>query len=535
MNIDHTASSLSRDVEHMLREWLRVSRFLRNVTFVLIVVLALPAFAQNGADVFGLERGEHAVGFRLLEDEDRSRAVTGGARGAAHARLIRTYMWYPAARSRRSQPLRFRRYAELADDDVWPTSISGAIHERLKYANGPLARVLPAATYAALVERPMRAVENAAPLAGPFPLIVIGLGLYYESPVTFAATAEYLAGHGFVVATAPLVGTHVAIVKLDGQDLETQVRDLEFVIARARQFPFVDAERLGVLGFDMGGMAGLVLAMRNRDVDTFVSLDSGIQVPHPSGLPRASTHYDALALRVPWLHIANPRNDQLPSGAGAKPLFEEAVHSDRYWLKTVALGHADYTSYALVEGRGAAANYWEPVTPARTAAHRAVADYVLQFFTAQLKAGSTVFLERDVRQVLGDTSATLEHRSAAAAPVGYDELVRKIVGGQADEAITELRLLATTAPNDALLTEFNLGRLCTSLLFTWNLAEQILPLVEFTLERYPSSPNAKMMLGEAEAILGNTPAAIAAFEQLLERFPGNPAIQSRIEELRKRR
>jgi tetratricopeptide (TPR) repeat protein len=274
--------------------------------------------------------------------------------------------------------------------------------------------------------------------------------------------------------------------------------------------------------------------MRNRDVDAFVSLDSGIQVPHPSGLPRSSTHYDALALRVPWLHVAHPRNDQLPPGAEAKPLFEEAVLSDRYWLKTVALGHADYTSYALVEGRGAAANYWEPVTPARTAAHRAVANYVLQFFAAQLKSGSTVFLERDVRQALGDTSATLEHRSAAAVPIGYDELVRKIVGGQADEAITALRSLAANAPNDALLTEFNLGRLCTSLLFTWNLAEQTLPLIEFTLERYPSSPNAKMMLGEAQAMLGNTPAAIAAFEQLLERFPGNPAIQSRIEELRKR-
>lgn len=49
----------------------------------------------------------------------------------------------------------------------------------------------------------MRAVEKAEPLAGPFPLIVIGLGLYYESPITFAGTAEYLAGRGFVVATAP--------------------------------------------------------------------------------------------------------------------------------------------------------------------------------------------------------------------------------------------------------------------------------------------------------------------------------------------
>jgi len=534
MSVANTRNFQSREVAHALREGRHVLRFLRDATFAL-VVLAGPAFAQNDGDVLGLERGEHAVGFRLLEEEDRSRVVTGGARGAASARPIRTYLWYPAAPVRCSRPLRFRRYVELADDDVWPTSISGAVHERLAYATGPLARSLPAATYAALLERPMRAVENAAPLAGSFPLIVIGLGLYYESPVTFSAMAEYLAGRGFVVATAPLAGTHVTIIKLDGQDLETQVRDLEFVIARARQFPFVDAERLGVLGFDMGGMVGLVLTMRNRDVDAFVSLDSGIQVPHPSGLPRSSMHYDALALRVPWLHIAHPRNDQLPRSAEATPLFEEAVFSDRYWLKTVALGHADYTSYALIEGRGAAAGYWEPLTPARTAAHRAVADYVLQFFTVQLKAVSTAFPERDVRQALGDPSATLEHRSAAAAPIGYDELVRKIVSGQGNEAIAELRSLAAAAPNHAMLTEFNLGRLCWSLLFTWSLAEETLPLVEFTLERYPSSPSAKMMLGETQVMLGNTPAAIAAFEQLLERFPGDPAIQSRIEELRKRR
>ena len=535
MNVATATCSQDRDVNHSRCVRWRLLRSLRCATFALVVALALTAAAQSDADVLGLERGEHAVGFRLLEDEDRSRAVTGGARGAAHPRPIRTYLWYPAATARRSQSLHFGRYVELADDDVWPAAIGGAVRERLAYANGPLARSLPAASYAALLERPMRAVENAEPLAGPFPLIVIGLGLYYESPVTFSTTAEYLAGRGFVVATAPLVGTHVAIVKLDTQDLETQIRDLEFVIARARQFSFVDGARLGVMGFDQGGMAGVVLTMRNRDVDAFVSMDSGIQYPHPSGLPRSSTHYDPLALRVSWLHVAHPRNDQLPPGGDAKTLFDEAVHADRYWLKTVALGHADYTSYALVEDRGAAANYWEPVTPARTAAHRAVADFVLQFFTAQLKAGSTAFLERDVRQVLADPGATLEHRSPAAAPLGYDELVRKIVGGQADEAIAELRSLAAAAPGHPLLTEFSLGRLCTSLLFTWNLAEQTLPLVEFMLERYPSSPNATMMLGEAQATLGNTPAAIAAFEQLRERFPGNPAIQARLEELRQQR
>jgi TolA-binding protein len=60
-------------------------------------------------------------------------------------------------------------------------------------------------------------------------------------------------------------------------------------------------------------------------------------------------------------------------------------------------------------------------------------------------------------------------------------------------------------------------------------------MIEFMLEIYPSSPDAKMMLGEAEAALGNTPAAIAAYEQLLDRFPGNPGVLSRLEELRRHR
>jgi dienelactone hydrolase len=499
---------------------------------LLATVFALPTFAQSDVEILGLARGEHAVGFQLLEDEDHSRVVTGGARGAAHPRPMRTYLWYPAAAARRWQPLTFDRYVELAQGDIWPASVNGAVRERLSPANGPLARSLSPESYAALLARPMRATENAKPLVGPFPLVVIGLGLYYESPVTFSTTAEYLAGHGFAVVTAPLVGTHTHVVKLDTQDLETQVRDLEFAIARARQFSFVSAERLGVFGFDMGGMAGVVLAMRNRDVDAFVSLDSGIQAPHASGLPRSSSSYDPLALRVPWMHIAHPRNDQMPPGVEAKRLFDEAVHADRYVINTTALGHADHTSYGLVEGRGAVANYWQPGTPAGAAAHRAVAEYVRRFFAAHLTGGSFELAQGDVRQTLADAEATLEHGTAVAAPIGYDELVRKLVGGQSDEAIAELRALAAASPSHALLTEFSLQRLAVSLLFSWNLPAQTLPLVEFTRELYPMSPGVAMMLGEAQVLVGDKAAAIATLERLLEQRPNSPAVQVRLEALR---
>lgn len=93
-----------------------------------------------------------------------------------------------------------------------------------------------------------------------------------------------------------------------------------------------------------------------------------------------------------------------------------------------------------------------------------------------------------------DAGMTLEQRPATRTPITYDEVVRKVVSGQADDAVAGLRGLAEQSPDDPMLSEFNLGRLCVSLLFTWDLAEQTLPLAEFFVERYPESPNATAML-----------------------------------------
>ncbi|HUQ53886.1 MAG TPA: hypothetical protein VM692_16775, partial [Gammaproteobacteria bacterium] len=79
-------------------------RLLRPTLLALVAAAALPAIAQDDVDVFGLEAGEHSVGFQLLEDVDASRVVTGGVRGATHPRPIRTYLWYPAEAPRRAQP-----------------------------------------------------------------------------------------------------------------------------------------------------------------------------------------------------------------------------------------------------------------------------------------------------------------------------------------------------------------------------------------------------------------------------------------------
>ena len=466
-----------------------------------------------------LDSGEYAVGFQLLEAQDYSRTVTGGSSPAvSYPRPIRVYLWYPALPSGEHQTMRFGRYAELADDDIWPAEITGGLHDKLAFSRRPLARSLGKERFEALLRQPVSAIENASPSERQFPLIVIGQGVYYESPVVFAALAEYLAGRGFVVATSPLVGTNSPIVTVDVTGLETQVRDLELAIAHARLLPYVSPDKIGVFGFDMGGMAGLILTMRNSDVDAFVSMSSGVLYPHPSGIPTASPDYDPAALRSPWLHsTSSSRIRQQAASSNDESLFSLARHSERYMLLTEDMGHVDYTGYALIQGRPPMLEYWNAAKPGDVDRFVAVSGYIANFFDAYLNddSESMEFLSRNrLEPILGSTM-TLEHRPAEPASITYEEFVQAVINDQADAAIGKVRDLRETQPNHVLLDQEYLNRIVFSLRGTWGLDREILPVLDFIVELYPTSANALYMLAEGQIALGEYSAAIEIYEGLL--------------------
>jgi hypothetical protein len=90
-----------------------------------------------------LESEKHSIGFQLLEELDSSRAITAGTSpSTAHPRPIRVYLWYPAKDSDHAKPMLFGRYAELADEEVWPAEIAGNLGTALKYSNNVLVRSL---------------------------------------------------------------------------------------------------------------------------------------------------------------------------------------------------------------------------------------------------------------------------------------------------------------------------------------------------------------------------------------------------------
>ncbi len=218
-----------------------------------------------------------------------------------------------------------------------------------------------------------------------------------------------------------------------------------------------------------------------------------------------------------------------------KSLFDTAVHSNRYLLVTEGMRHVDFTTYGLIPGRRAMPGYWGDPAPGTARRQGIVADYLAHFFDAFLRAdaASMAWLDRDPKVAFPGAQMTLEHRAAIPPSISYDELVRAVMRGDADAAIGRLRAVDEAEAGRAALDQVHLERLGVSLVFEWRLAKEALPLLAFTVERYPASGQARRTLIEANVQLGNYAAAIGILNAVLQQNPNNAGARARLGEIRK--
>ncbi len=493
------------------------------VLCLIAIILAGVTYAQGPGSVFQgkLSAGPFQAGFRLLETSDAARSFpSDGAKGEG-TRLMRVYVWYPA-KPGSGVRLKLDDYAQLARGDFRPAALPV-----------PLAKGFDKAELAARLNTSAGASRDAEAAAGKFPLLLLGQGLFFESPLSHFVLCEFLASHGYVVATSPLCGTRYRLVNLNVEDLETETRDMEFVRAAARTMPFVDAGKLGVIGYDLGGMAGLIVSMRNPEVAGFLSLDSGILDKHFSGLPGSHPQYREARFRIPWMHMTQARFIRPEKERSAAPsLFERKAFGPSYLVHVPTGNHADFSSYAALGITQAVPGYWDAPTSDPKPLYVGICRLSLAFFDACLK-GESEELANSISsgQVAGEPVLKIEWKKGQPAPPSEAALVDLIINEGMAKARPTIERIRSSYPGLDVIDESVLNWLGLHFLYWWGREDESIKVFELGTSLHAKSWRAHESLAEACAFLGRTDEAIRSYKRSLEINPDNSGAKAALDRL----
>lgn len=503
-------------------DFIRAAKLAIAVVAMSVAASSTNIYAQTSSLWGNLEPGSNSVGFKVIYLLDYSRNwkskynVDGQMQSGMRTRPLCISVWYPAKKQANIPKALYREYvfSKTADKDF--TQANAMLEER-DVAN--LRRFFNNSeqVFNELMATRMVASLNAPPSIGSFPLIIYSSGLN-DSSQSNVVLWEYLASHGYVVATVPQLGTTSEFLNLATNqiDLETQVRDLESALGVMHDFPNVDHNKLGVMGHSIGGLASLILQLRNTDVDAVIGLDASYGFKSIVERLTQSPYYQPEKMRVPFLDMRRPSAEVDLSGVNS---FR---YADKYFLTFPGMSHGDFTSSSMM------ALKFPTIKDSRTTevagrGYQIVCRYALNFLNAYLKQDSSglkfIGKESEMNGIPAGVVNREFHKGLQSPPT-ESEFVAIIMQSGFQKAIEVYRKFKAQEPQQGIIRESTLNTLGYQLLGSGQIAQAV-DVFKLNVEDHPTSANAYDSLAEAYLLNGDKKAAIKQYEKVLEVLPSD--------------
>lgn len=504
--------------------------------FVLILILVVGHIFVFGQDKVvlwkHLKPGPYAVGFRLIQVYDYSRTIgpkydfEGKPRGEI-ARPMQIAVWYPAKAMDKPAFMKYEDYIYTMMSELDFRDYTAAEKKYLLDGfKGVVARMGgdPEKSGEVHAQETM-AVRDAAPMQERFPLVLYAPG-FNDSAYIGAILCEFLAGHGYVVAASPSMGMFPERNdKGMGRDMlgiEAQARDMEFVIARMKELPYVSYKRTGIIGFDWGGLSNVLLAMRNHYIEAVVSLTGAVGNKEQMDKIKKIAYTGPNRMRAAFMQVL-PREDK--EKKEDLSLYERMKYADAYWVRFHHLIHPNFNDsyllqyYQYFKEEALKARYGRVVDMARVVKDYAIlCEYVSHFMDAYVKKdgkGLAFLTKSPEANGVPPGVMYLESKSGLPFPPTEAEFFALLQTGGLERMKEVFYSVKQKDPGAYIFSKETMNRLGARFLNAGQIMEAI-EIFKMNVAAYPENWGVYNNLGAAYAKAGNRELALKNFEKALK-------------------
>ena len=442
-------------------------------------------------------------------------------------------LWYPSDISTPEvAPMTVLNYLEiLKEEEEWEHLPNEQILNWFYYPNTPENR--------RHLQEKTTAFPELEPASGKFPVIVYAPS-YEASSIENFSLCAYLASHGYVVIASPSRGTdNRSFEGGSSKDLETQARDLEFLIGESLRLPYADPQLIATMGFSFGGLSNVLAQMRNDAIKAIVSLDGSIKYQYKT--LKSSPFARIESVDVPFIHFAQKDipeqvllEDKIDPALNYRFEFYDSLrYSNAYSLKFHHLTHSYFSTLGvLFQPRDPRQDKSDPEI---AASYRWVSRYTLNFLNAYLKEEqSAINFMKNTPEENGAAEKIISLRSKKpeAQPFTFQDF-NELAARQGYQNLEELYRSVLQQHPTLEIPEGRLNNLGLQLVFDPTRSDTGIAILTLATVIYPQSANLFDSLAEGHFHRGEKEKAIRYFERSLALDGGNRNAVERLRVLKK--
>ncbi len=482
------------------------------VAFLLIgIFFGQAELAAEESPLWGkLQPGSYRIGFQTIEKYDYSRTFRpkrdyfGTPQPGERARPVQICLWYPARPTAEDMKIAYGEYVfPNPEDPDFYNFLSGLQRQELFYL-----MTLPGSGRGLVLDAMnvgVAAVRNAPPEEGRFPLVVyfpdLGRGISDN-----LVLCEYLASHGLVVATTNSAGMAGMSPTADQANLETLIRDREFALAHLRDLDFVDKDKLGVLGRGFGGLAALIMQMRNYDVDAVASLAGWNGLREHLEFATQNPCFNTRRMIAPLLQVYY-QDEQTTDLA----LLDSCKYTDRYLAGFEDSSEGSLSSYGAI--RLLLADSVDLTLEISRPDYDLACQLTRDFFKAHLE-------EDTVSHTSLTAIGTTVLREGRDLPPSTDQFLGIIRSQGADRAVEIWDKFKESEPGSITFPEATMNIAGYQMLQSGRVQEAI-KLFRINAECYPGSANCWDSYADGLIAAGDNEGATRCYKKVLEVLPAD--------------